>query len=288
MPMRRASPLPLFTLALLLLLSAARVPSAQARRPRQRTIAVLEFRQDVSAHPGLAERLAKRIRTLTGHTVVGPTEARQKLGADVDDLVAKCQGQPTCVGALGSRLGASEVILIGMSSLGDVIIQISRIRTSTRRALASVAHTAGAKATLSGAILDKWIHRLLPARDFLRYGFIRIRSNKDGAAVFLDAAKRGTTPLPGPLKVQAPSTHDIRVNKKGYVPFTAQVKVPPDATIQVNATLVPVSGPGVPYYKQWWFWTSIASGVAIVVGLSTGLTLGLRKSDNTVPAIIRW
>jgi len=263
-------------------------PSAAARGRSRRTIAVLEFRQDVSALPRLAERMAARIRKLTGHPVIGPTEARQKLGADVDDIVARCQGKPACVGALGARLGASEVILIGMSSLGDVIIQISRIRTSTRQPLTSVAHTTSASAKISDAVLDQWIRRLLPARDFLRYGFIQIRSNRKGADVLLDAARRGTTPLPGPLKVQAPSTHDIRVKKDGFIPFTAQVKVPPDATIQVNATLVPMSQAAIPYYKRWWFWTSIASGVAIVVGLSAGLAVGLRRSDDTVPAVIRW
>ncbi len=291
----RSLPLPL-ALPLLLLLAvlttlsttpAHAAPSGPGGHGH-RSIAVLEFRQDVSALPGLADRMARRIRKLTGHRVLGPTEARQKLGAVVDNHVAQCQGQPTCVGALGTRLGVSEVILIGMSSLGDVIIQISRVRAATRKPLSSVAHTASADAALSQKTLDAWIKRLLPPKDFLRYGYIRVNANKNDATVFLDKERHGTTPLPNPLKVRAPSTHELRVKKDGYVPFSARVQVPPEATIQVDANLVPVSKAGPPYYKRWWFWTAVAGGVALVAGVTAGLTVGLREKDNTVPAVIRW
>lgn len=275
------------TLLLAILGTLSALPSAEARS-RHRTVAVLAFRQDVAAHPKLAERIAERIRTLTGLRVIGPTEARQKIGAGVDSAVARCQGKPRCVGALGSRLGAHEVILVGMSSLGDVIIQISRILTTSHRILSSVAHTAPPNAHIRQTLIDRWIHRLLPALDFLRYGYIRVKSNRRGARVLLDKHRRGATPLPGPLKVRAPSTHDIRVTAKGYVPFSAQVAVPPDATIRVNATLVPVSSSGTPYYRKWWFWTALASGAALVAGLTAGLTLGLRPASRTVPAVIRW
>lgn len=256
--------------------------------PDKRSVAVLEFRQDVSALPGLTEQMATRIGKLTGLRVVGPVEARQKLGTLLDSFVARCQGEPRCVGAIGSRLGVAEVILIGMSSLGDVIVQISRIDASTRAVLTSVAHTMAADGSLAPATLDTWIRKLLPPKDFLRYGFIEISSNQPGASVLLDSAPKGETPLPGPLRVRAPSTHDIQVTKKGYVPFSAQVQVPPEATIQVNAVLPPVPVGGPRYYKTWWFWTAIATGVAIVASVTAGVTVVMQGRDNTVPAVVRW
>jgi len=278
---------PLRILVLILLLATLAPPSVEGRS-RRRAVAVLSFRQDVAAHPNLCERIARRIRKLTGLRVIGPTEARQKMGAAVDSAVAKCQGEPRCVGALGLRLGAREVLLVGMSSLGDVIIQISRIRATSSRILSSVAHTAPASARIPQKLIDGWIRRLLPARDFLRYGYIRVRSNRAGALVLLDRRKQGTTPLPGPIKVRAPSSHDIRVTAEGFVPFSAQIAVPPDATVKVRATLVPRAGAVVPYYRRWWFWTALASGAALVAGLTAGLTLGLRPASKTVPAVVRW
>lgn len=278
--------------ALLLLLTAGIIgllqhPAAQAA-PSRRSVAVLEFRQDVSALPGLAEQMATRISKLTGLRVVGPVEARQKLGTLLDSFVARCQGEPRCMGAIGNRLGVEEVILIGMSSLGDVIIQISRIQADSRRVLTSVAHTIAADRALPAAALETWIRRLLPPKDFLRYGFIQVRSSQPGATVLLDNAPRGDTPLPGPIRVQAPSTHDLQVIKRGFVSFSAQVQVPPDATIQVNAELPPVPVVAPPYYRTWWFWTALATGVAIVAGVSAGVTLTLQKGDATVPAVVRW
>ena len=106
--------------------------------------------------------------------------------------------------------------------------------------------------------------------------------------MYLGSKKRGTTPLPGPIKVRAPSTHDIKVSKPGFLDFSAQVKVPPDATIQVNAALQPISEGGVPYYKKWWFWTVVATGAALVAGVTAGVTVALRQGDHTVPAVVRW
>jgi hypothetical protein len=262
--------------------------SAALSAPERRSVAVLEFRQDVSALPGLAEQMAERIGKLTGLRVVGPVEARQKLGTLLDSFVARCQGEPRCVGAIGSRLGVKEVILVGMSSLGDVIIQISRIQADTRKILASVAHTMPGDGTLASNAIESFIRRLLPPADFLRYGFIQVRSSQPGAAVRLGEDHKGVTPLGGPIRVKAPSTHDIKVTKPGFVPFSAQVQVPPEATIQVNADLPPVPVAARRYYRTWWFWTAVATGVAVVAGVTAGVTLTLQKGDPTVPAVIRW
>ncbi len=275
-----------------LLFAAILLPSVasagSAAHARRRAIAVLEFRQGVSAFPGFADRMAKRLRHLTGLRVLGPTDARQRLGDQVDKFVAECQGQPRCVGAIGRRLRVSEVILVGMSSLGDVVIQISRVRVRDRRVLRSLGHTAPVGARLSRAKLDGLLRRLMPRRDFIRYGFIRIRSNRRGALVLLNDKKRGLTPLPGPIRVRAPSAHRVRVKKPGYVDFSADLRVPPDATVTVNAVLPPIPKAVTPFYKKWWFWTVIASSVVTVVGVTTGIMLTVGKKPESVPAVIRW
>ena len=51
---------------------------ARAGDAPRRSVAVLEFRQDVSAYPDLGDRMAKRLAPLAALRVVGPNEARQK------------------------------------------------------------------------------------------------------------------------------------------------------------------------------------------------------------------
>lgn len=275
----------LITVAVLLSCTAALPRAAQARK---RAIAVLEFRQGVSALPWFADHMAKRMRHLTGLRVLGPTEARQKLGDQVDTFVARCQGQPRCVGAIGRKLGVAEVVLVGMSSLGDVIIQITRVKVSNRRVLSSVGHTMPPMGKLSIPKLDSLLRRLLPRRDFLRYGFIRIRSNRRGAQVLLNDKKRGRTPLPGPIRVRAPSAHEVKVSKRGFVDFSAHLKVPPDGTVTVNAVLPPIPKGITPFYMKWWFWTVIASSLVTIAGVTTGVMLTVGKKPEQVPAVIRW
>ncbi len=275
----------LVVVTLLLACCAAFPRAADARK---RSIAVLEFRQGVSALPWFADRMAKRLRHLTGLRVLGPTEARQKIGDRVDTFVAKCQGQPGCVGAIGKRLGVTEVILIGMSSLGDIIIQITRVRVRNKRVLSSVGHTMPPLSKLSTKKLDSLLRRLMPRKVFLRYGFIKVRSNRKGAKVFLNDKKRGLTPLKGKIRVKAPSAHRVKVSKPGYVDFSADLKVPPDGTVTVNAVLPLIPKQVTPFYKKWWFWTVIASSVVTIAGVTTGIMLTVGKKPDSVPAVIRW
>jgi hypothetical protein len=276
------------TLSILLLSLIALPRLASAAGAERRSVALLEFRQDVGAYPDIGERVAKRLAALAALRVVGPTEARQKAGSEVDAFVARCAGNARCVGALGKRLGVNEVILVGLSSLGDVIVQISRVDSESRQVLSNVGATLAQGATLTDAQVDEWLHKLVPAEAFVRYGWLRIRSNQDGADVFLNTQPRGRTPLPGPIQVGAPSTQSVRVSKKGYVDFRAELQVPPEAIIQVNAELPLRPRPVVPLYRKWWFWTALVVGVAAVAGVTAGAVVITQRNSDTIPAVVHW
>jgi len=73
----------------------------------------------------------------------------------------------------------------------------------------------------------------------LRFGSIAITTNVDGAKVMINGKEGGVTPLAGHLKVPAPASYDVSLAKKGYLPFSARINVPPDATVEVRAELTP-------------------------------------------------
>ncbi len=231
-----------------------------------RTVAVLEYRAGVTAVPNITKRLSKLLAKKTGLNVLGPTDARQRLGSNVDGRVAQCEGNPHCIARIGRRLHASEVILVGLTQLGNVIIDLARIQSNSGKILTRIALTQSPDEHISSDRLLGALRQLLPRSDFLQHGKIRVLCNLPGAEVFIGGKSHGTTPLLGPVEVLAPAKYAIKVKKKGYTTFVAAFFVPPKATITVKANLVPLSGhTGKPVYKKWWFWTALGAGTAALI-----------------------
>jgi hypothetical protein len=69
-------------------------------------------------------------------------------------------------------------------------------------------------------------------------GTVNVTSDPSGADVKLDGVLKGTTPLA--ITGVSPGTHTLRVEKTGYLPFTAPVDVTGGATTSVHAVLDPV------------------------------------------------
>ena len=243
-----------------------------------RTLAVLEYRAGVTAVPNITTRLAKILARKTGLKVLGPTDARRALGSNVDEQVAHCEGKPSCIARIGRRLHADEVILVGLTQLGNVIIDLARIRTRSGRILTRIALTQPPDERISSDRLLGALRQLLPRSDFIQHGRIRILCNLSGARVEVGGKRRGTTPLLGALEVLAPAKYNVKVHKKGYTTFVADFFVPPKATITVKATLVPLAKKrGKPLYKKWWFWTALGAGTAALI---TGAVVGVVSWHN--------
>ena len=96
-----------------------------------------------------------------------------------------------------------------------------------------------------------------------------------GALVTVGGEPRGRTPIL-PLQVRAPAAYDIVVEKPGFVTFRANVAVPADGEVAVNADLSKI-GAGARWYTSWWF----LSAAAVVVAGATGTAAWfLLRDDN--------
>jgi PEGA domain len=83
-----------------------------------------------------------------------------------------------------------------------------------------------------------------------------VRSNEEGAIVYLDGRDVGTAPV----QLSRPAGHyHVLVEKDGFVSYEAQVDVGPGEQSNLRATLIEES---VPILERWWFWTSAAAVVA--------------------------
>jgi hypothetical protein len=263
------------TVVLACAIAAAGAGRADAAPDPKRKVVVLEYRAGSAALPRIANRIGARLRNLTSLGVIELDVARQRL-ADLDETVVRCSGEAACLAGIGAKVGADEVVLVGVSELGDVILTLQRIPVKKRQVEARIAESLAAADEPTDAVLAQYLGRLLPPSDFVRYGTIDVVANLTGARVKLGREDKGTTPI-APLKVRAPASYDIRVEKSGYVPFSASVAVPPDGEVTVKAELTK-RGAGDRWYQKWWV-LAIAGG-AVVAATGTAIYVGSRGDDG--------
>lgn len=254
---------------------------ARAETDSKRAIAVLEYRSGSSALPDVAPRLARILRAKTSLKIIDIEDARRKIGRDIDRKVARCSGQAACIAHIGRALKAREVLLVGVSRFGDEIITLQRIGISGAKVLTRIADVVARGETLDNAALLGYLKKVLPKRDFLRYGTIRIEADAAGATVAVNGKARGLTPIK-PLRVRAPATYKIRISRAGYLPFTASVEVPPDGVVRVQTPLT--KRLATPWYKRWWV-VALAGGA--LVGTVSAVALS-RDAPNDLPVTIHF
>lgn len=256
-----------------------------AHAEEKRTVAVLEYRAGARGARDIGVKLGRLLRETAALRIVDPQEARRKLGPKVDNEVARCGGEAMCVGAIGEQLGADEVLLVGVSQLGDLIIAMSRIDAKRGEAGARLAESLPVDKEISDEQALGWLRQLFPPEVFRRYGSIAVDADQAGAAVTLNDEPHGKTPLPEPIKVRAPGTYDVRVQKGGFVPFSARVDVLPDANVAVHATLVKESRE-VPWFKRWYVW-AIVGGVLAAGAAGTAIYFGTRVDPTPLGYVQR-
>ena len=265
--------------ALVMLGLACAIAAPRAARgepdPRRKLI-VLEYRAGSSALPGIATRVVSLLSKKTSLNVLGPDQARAVYGDPLDQVLVKCGGEAACISKIGQKIGAAEVIHVGISELGAVILTMQRIEVASRTVASRVADSLAAGAIPSDNQIADYANRLLPPTDFLRFGVIELVANLSGAAVTVGGQPRGVTPIEV-LKLHAPATYEIRVEKSGYVPFSTKVALPPDGEIKVEAELSRRSG-GEAWYQRWY--VLAAAGLVLAGAGGTAIYLGTRDTGG--------
>jgi hypothetical protein len=258
----------------------ATMTAALAAPHPKRAVAVLEYRSGSPALPQVDQRVAGILRKKTSLSVIDVEDARRRYGRNLDRNVVDCAGDAACIADIGKKLEAREVVLVGISQFGDVILTLQRIDVDRGKVITRVAEAMAPDRQPGDTELLRYLQRVLPKSDFLRFGVIRINADIDGAIVAIGGKERGKTPIE-PVKVRAPATYAIRLDKPGYVPFRAEVFVPPDAEVKVDPTLARQSDDA--WYKRWWV---LAAAGTVAAGAVTAVVL-TRDSSNQVPVVIR-
>lgn len=247
--------------------------TADANIDPKRKLAVLEYRAGSSALVGIGARVADVIGKQTSLAVLGPRQAKAVYGEQLDQAVVKCAGEAACVAAIGARLGVAEILLVGVSELGDVILTMQRIDVHSQAVSARIADSLAPDAPPSADQVEQYVARLLPPSDFLRFGVIDIVASEAGALVTVDGERRGATPI-RPLKLRAPATYAIKIEKSGFVPYTTKVQLPPDGELTVEAQLARHTGKA--WYQRWW----VVGGLGLVFVGAAATTVYFATRDD--------
>jgi hypothetical protein len=263
-------------LATAVLVALARV--GEANPDPKRKVVVLEYRAGSSALPGVAGRIVSALAKQTSLEVLGPDQTRAVYGEHLDQAVVKCEGGAECIARIGGKVGAAEVILVGVSELGDVILTMQRIDVASQTVSTRIADSLAINTTPSDDAVNGYLGRLMPASDFLRFGVIDIIANQVDASVTVAGEKRGTTPIK-PLTLHAPATYTVRVEKDGYTPFTTTIDLPPDGRLKVEADLSPITERA--WYQHWY----VLAGAGILAAALAGTTIYIvtRRHATQVP-----
>lgn len=272
--------------AFVVLVSLVASTIASADPDPKRKVIVLEYRASSAALPGIATRVVAALSKQTSLAVLGPDQTRAVFGDSLDQVLTKCAGTSECVAKIGQKVGASEVILVGISELGDVILTMQRIDVKRSSVSARIADSLAEGAAPTDAQVDAYLQKLLPSGDFKRFGSIDIVANLAGAAVTIGGQSRGVTPIEK-LTLPAPATYDIRIEKQGFVPFTTKVQLPPDGEIKVEAELSR-RGEAPSWYQRWY--VLAAAGVLVAGAAGTTIYFATREGgfagDGRVPVTV--
>lgn len=291
-PARGAGPHPAHRQAKLASVAAPAPPPMDTSRVVPGSVAVLEYRTAVEQLGDLPQRLAQTMSLSTSLRVVDLTEARRRFGPRLDGEVAACSGAAACLSRLGARLEVGQILLMAVSQLGDVVLALQRIDVVGQRVAGRVADALpeGGSAAVDEARILGWLQQLYPPETFKRYGKIVIKTDVDGAQVYINAKARGQTPLSAPLELLAPGNYRLLVEKPRFLPFQAVLSIMPDTTTEVAAKLVHEVQP-TPWYKRWYVWAAIG-GVAVAGVGAVALYYGAFNQNpvdtNHVPGFIKF
>ncbi|MFH1529837.1 MAG: PEGA domain-containing protein [Pseudomonadota bacterium] len=179
--------------------------------------------------------------------------------------------------------GALSMILVDVPGAKE----LSRYEQKGDAKAASLAITGAGRTKLFGKLPE-------PAKpaEVARVTFT-VESNVQDSTIFINDKEIGPAPMTMKLK---PGRYTFRVEREGFLTVEDKIQVAEVGNKSWMATLKPIpvkkpivvvdpdpgtkddKGGKTPFYKTWWFWTSIGVGVAAIT--TTAVVLGTQGSES--------
>ncbi|MDA3862265.1 MAG: PEGA domain-containing protein [Deltaproteobacteria bacterium] len=246
-------------------------------------VAVVEYRAGISEQPNLTNRISSLLKKKSNLKIITRNDARRQMGSKFDSIVSQCQNNTTCFSKLGKKLNVQEVLLVGITEFGTVLINMKRIIVKTSKIKGTSDIDIKKHERISRLQIFGMLKTVFPQKYFIQKGMVHIISETKGAGVFIDNKKQGQTPIK-PINLIAPRSYSIKVTKKKFNPFEVSIDLAPDALLRINAQLTPIiKHQPSKWYEKWWVW-SIAG--AILLGTTAGTLYYFNQPADEVPVYL--
>jgi hypothetical protein len=248
---------------------------------------------------GIDPELVARLETLFRMELDRLATRAMPTRRDIDRVITgdarECTGEDRCLAAIGKRLGVEVIVAGTVGQLGDnYVLTIKAVDVATAKSLQRIQSDPlrGQPDELIEGVRVAAYRLLAPAQ---LHGAVQVQTDLIGAAVALDGAPIGKTPLPrnGVISRLALGKHELRVTAPGEgEPYLDTVEVHFQKVSPVVVRLVPstqVIGTGrververQPFYTRTWF--LVAAGVAAIgLGAAIGYGAGRVKTCHVAP-----
>jgi hypothetical protein len=201
-----------------------------------------------------------------------------------------------CLAAIGGAYKVQQVLYTSAEAgtITMILVDVPGVKELTRYEQKGNAKAAGL--AFSGAGRTKLFGKLPEPEkapvEVKRVTFT-IESNVKDSVIFINDKKIGPAPMTMKLK---PGRYTFRVERDGFLTVEEKIQVAEVGNKSWSATLKPIptkkpivvvdpdaGKKGVedgkkPFYKTWWFWTSVGVGVAAIT--ATAVVLGTQSSDT--------
>ncbi len=203
-----------------------------------------------------------------------------------------------CLGSIGAAYKVQQVLYTQAEggSITMILVDVPGAKELTRFEQKGDAKAAGIAFTGAGRtkLFGKLPEVEKPPVEVARVTFT-IESNVKDSVIFINDKKIGPAPMTMKLK---PGRYTFRVERDGFLAVEEKIQVAEVGNKSWTATLKPIptkttlvvvdpdagkKGGGEddgkkPFYKTWWFWTSVGVGVAAIT--ATAVVLGTQSSDS--------
>jgi hypothetical protein len=200
--------------------------------------------------------------------VLSMDETLARGGAEFQNALADCRGEPRCLSRLVGKVDAKYLLVITATVLGDTRIVGSRLIDLS--ALVVLGEAVDEVAPSSN-VLDSVPVRIkasIPAELWDPFGSLTIAVNEPGAQLSVNGRPVGLSPI-RPLGYLTPGEYKIDATKEGFKPAQATAVIERLKPAQVSLTLEEVDSGG----SSWILWAGL--GLLVVAGAATAGAIAL-------------
>lgn len=179
---------------------------------------------------GLGGQVVQQVLTSAktlGYLALPPDQVREKLGSHGAERVQKCEGRPRCVAGELGPLGVERAV-VGRLSRDDksYLVKLALVDVASGEVLADVDRSILIASRRFKQDVAEAVPRLLRGQGEAR-GTLVISANAKNVTVWVEGEQVGKTPVTVQLK---PGKHEVRLEKKNYLPIRRLVTVEADQT----------------------------------------------------------